>query len=138
MWSVVSRSLRPHGLYVAHQLFYPWDSPSKITGCSCPFLLQGIFLTQGSNLSFLRAPLLAGGFFTTEPPGKCLNMTKIYSSLTKSTVGRGNLPGSSSPCDSSVFSAPLTSRLLYLDIGFHGRKRKSAEDTCTIHQCFSI
>ena len=29
----------------------PWDSPGKDTGVSCQFLLQGIFLTQESNLS---------------------------------------------------------------------------------------
>ena len=27
----------------------PWDSPGKNTGVGCHFLLQGIFLTQGSN-----------------------------------------------------------------------------------------
>ena len=32
------------------------DSPGKDAGVSCRFLLQGIFLTQGSNLSLL--PLL--------------------------------------------------------------------------------
>ena len=31
----------------------PWDSPSKHTGMCCHFLLQGIFLTQGSNLHLL-------------------------------------------------------------------------------------
>ena len=38
--SVVSNSLRPHGLYS------PWNSPGHNTGLS---LLQGIFLTQGLN-----------------------------------------------------------------------------------------
>ena len=28
----------------------PWDSPGKNTGVGCHFLLQGIFLTQGSNV----------------------------------------------------------------------------------------
>ena len=42
-------------------------SPDKNTGVGCHFLLQGIFLTQGSNLCL---PALAGKFFTTEPPGK--------------------------------------------------------------------
>ena len=32
----------------------PWDSPGKNTGVGCHFLLQGIFLTQGSNLHFLH------------------------------------------------------------------------------------
>ena len=31
------------------QLLCPWDSPGKNTGGVCHFLLQGIFLTQGSN-----------------------------------------------------------------------------------------
>ena len=31
----------------------------------CFPLLQGIFLTQGSSLSLLHPPALAGGFFTT-------------------------------------------------------------------------
>ena len=35
---------------VACQLFCPWDFPGKNTEVCCHFLLQGIFLTQGSNL----------------------------------------------------------------------------------------
>ena len=31
------------------RLLYPWDFPGKNTGVDCHFLLQGIFLTQGSN-----------------------------------------------------------------------------------------
>ena len=31
------------------RLLCPWDSPGKNTGVGCHFLLQGIFLTQGSN-----------------------------------------------------------------------------------------
>ena len=46
--SVVSDSLRPHGLYPT-RLLPPWDSPGKSTGVGCHFLLQGIFPTQGSN-----------------------------------------------------------------------------------------
>ena len=34
------------------RLLHPWDSPGKNTGVGCHFLLQGIFLTQGSNPSF--------------------------------------------------------------------------------------
>ena len=32
------------------RLLCPWDSPGKSTGVDCHFLLQGIFLTQGSNV----------------------------------------------------------------------------------------
>ena len=36
------------------RLLRPWDSPGKSTGVGCHFLLQGIFLTQGSNLGLLH------------------------------------------------------------------------------------
>ena len=45
-----------------------WGSPGKNTGVGCHAFLQGIFLTQGSNLCLLHLPTLAGRFFTTEPP----------------------------------------------------------------------
>ena len=41
--SVVSNSLRPHGLYS------PWHSSGQNTGVGSLSLLQGIFTTQGSN-----------------------------------------------------------------------------------------
>ena len=42
------------------RLFCPWGSPGKSTGVGCHFLLQGIFLTQGSNHKF---SCIAGRFF---------------------------------------------------------------------------
>ena len=45
------------------RLLCPWDSPGKNTGVGCYALLQGIFLTQGSNPGLSSA--LASGFFTT-------------------------------------------------------------------------
>ena len=50
--SVMSDSLPLHGLYPV-RLLCPWDFPGKNTGVGCHFLLQGIFLTQGSNLCLL-------------------------------------------------------------------------------------
>ena len=47
--------------------YSPWNFPGKNTGVDCYFLLQGIFLTQRSNLH-LASPALADGFFTREPP----------------------------------------------------------------------
>ena len=41
-----------HGLQPT-RLLCPWDFPGKDTGVLCYFLLQGIFLTQGSNLGLL-------------------------------------------------------------------------------------
>ena len=61
--SVVSDSVQPYGLKPT-RLLCPWNSPDKNPGVGCHALLQGIFLTQGSNPS-LMSPALAGGFFTT-------------------------------------------------------------------------
>ena len=46
-------TLRHHGLEPA-SLLCLWDSPGKNTGVGCHFHLQGIFLTQGSNLHLLH------------------------------------------------------------------------------------
>ena len=46
--TVMSSYLWPHGLQPA-RLPCPWDFPGKNTRVGCHFLLQGIFLTQGSN-----------------------------------------------------------------------------------------
>ena len=40
--SVVSSSLRPHGLWPP-QLLCPWDFPGKNTGVGCHFLFQYIY-----------------------------------------------------------------------------------------------
>ena len=49
----VSDSLQPQGLQ--HTRFLcPWNSPVKNIGVGCHFLLQGIFLTQGSNPGLLH------------------------------------------------------------------------------------
>ena len=64
--SVVSDSLRPHGLYPT-RLLCPWDSPGKNTGEGCHPFLQGIFPTQGSKHS---SPTLQMDSLPSEPPGK--------------------------------------------------------------------
>ena len=48
----MSDSLGPYGWLPARPL-RPWDSPGKNTGVGCHFLLQGIFLTQWSNMNLL-------------------------------------------------------------------------------------
>ena len=45
---VMSNSLGHHGLW-PDRLFCPWNSPGKNTRVGCHALLQGIFLTEGSN-----------------------------------------------------------------------------------------
>ena len=47
--SVMSYSLRPHGLYSLPGSSVHEDSPGKNTGVGCHAFLQGIFPTQGSN-----------------------------------------------------------------------------------------
>ena len=49
---VMSDSLRLHGLYPT-RLLCPRNFPGKNTGVGCYFLLEGIFLTQGSNPGLL-------------------------------------------------------------------------------------
>ena len=51
--SVVSNSLRPHGLQPT-RLLRLWNFPGKNTGVGCHFLLQGIFPTQRSNPGLLH------------------------------------------------------------------------------------
>ena len=46
--SVLSDSLRPHGLYS------PWNSPGQHTGVGSCSLLQGVFPIQGSNPGLLH------------------------------------------------------------------------------------
>ena len=51
--SVVSDSLRPHGLQLT-RLFCLWNSPGKNTGVGSRSLLQGIFPTQRLNPGLLH------------------------------------------------------------------------------------
>ena len=52
-----------------------WDFPGKNTAAGCHFLIQGIEPA---------CPVLAGGFFTTELPGKLLTPKRL---LNKSRYG---------------------------------------------------
>ena len=50
--------------------FSPWNFPGKNIGVGCRFLLKGIFLTQGLNLSFLSLLHWQVDSLPAEPPGK--------------------------------------------------------------------
>ena len=52
------------------RLLSPWNSPGKNTGVGCHFLLQGIFLTQGSNLHLLCLWHWQADSLPLAPPGK--------------------------------------------------------------------
>ena len=49
----------------------PRDFPGKNTGMGCHFPSPGDLPDPGIEPKSLMSPALAGGFFTTEPPGKC-------------------------------------------------------------------
>ena len=67
----MSNSLQLHGLEPT-RLLCSWDFPGKDTGVDCHSLLQGIFLTQGSNPCLLHQES-PSGFFTNEPSAKPKN-----------------------------------------------------------------
>ena len=62
-------TLWPHGLEPA-KLLCPLDYPGKNTAVGCHALLQGIFLTRGSNLSLLHLLCCRVGSSPLVPPGK--------------------------------------------------------------------
>ena len=67
-------SLWPHGLQPI-RLLCPWDFPGKDTGVGCHFLFQGVFPTQGIEP---LSPVLADGFFTTEPKGSSVIHVRLF------------------------------------------------------------
>ena len=84
--SVMSNSLRPHGLQLA-RLICPWNSPGKNTENGLPFpspeelpnpgIEPWSSASQADSLPFELegshnhlSPALAGRFFTSEPPGQ--------------------------------------------------------------------
>ena len=87
------------------------DAPAQ---SGCHSLLQGIFLTQRSNLPHLPVPASAGGLFTTAPPGKYLCAQMLRGKLPPSVAckclkgGHCSLHFSSEP--------PLTRTISGLDI----------------------
>ena len=62
-------TLWPYELQPA-RLLCPWDSPGKNTELDCHALLQGIFLTQGSNPCLLCLLRWQAGSLPLVPPGK--------------------------------------------------------------------
>ena len=75
------------------RLLCPWDSPGKNTGVGFHALLQGIFLTYGSNLSLLRLLHWQAGSLPLVPPGNPHMSTHtkvaVISSTFMSTVDTG-------------------------------------------------
>ena len=55
--SVVSDSLRPHGLQPT-RLLHPWDFPGKSTGVGCHCLLPRMLVTPKGNVQHLQSQVL--------------------------------------------------------------------------------
>ena len=73
--SVMSESLRPHGLQPARFLC-PWNFPGKNTGVVYHALLQGIFPTQGSNPVLLHCRRILYHLSYQGSPKKFINRAK--------------------------------------------------------------
>ena len=107
--SVVSDSMWPYGLQLT-RLLCPWDSPGKITGVGCHFLLQGIFLTQGWSLSLLHWQV---GSLPLAPPGQPLRIIPVWFYFYSSRTYR-----STTSCDLSVlFTTHLLASSIFIPPG---------------------
>ena len=85
-------SLQRYGLQPV-RLLSPWDSPGKNTGVGCYALLQGIFLTQGSNLHLPVSPALQAGSSPLSHWGSTLStivliISKVYFQAKESFLTR--------------------------------------------------
>ena len=79
--SVMSNSLQPSGLKPT-RLPCPWNSPSNNTGVDSHSLLQGIFLTQGSNLGLLPCrQLLYRLSHQGSPQGRVMALARVATVL---------------------------------------------------------
>ena len=75
--SFMSDSLWSHELQ-ATGLLCPWDFPGKNSGVGCHALLQGIFLTQGSNPHLSDVLHWQADFLPLAPPGKPESVIHIH------------------------------------------------------------
>ena len=75
--SVMFNSLQPYGLSLT-RLLCPWDGPGKNTGVGCHFPLPRDFPYPGIEPTSSEPSALAGGFFTTEPPGEPSLIVHMY------------------------------------------------------------
>ena len=65
-------------LWAIPRLLCPWDSPGKNVGVGFYALPPGDLPDPGIQPTSPTSPALAGGFFTTEPPGKSNKLHKPF------------------------------------------------------------
>ena len=90
--SLVSRSVVSDSLQPA-RLLCPWHSPGKNTGVGCRALLQGIFLTQGSNPHFLHFRWILSPSEPPEKPLKPQGVPKLPATLLSVALHPGMYQG---------------------------------------------
>ena len=102
MWSVVSNSLWPHELYVAHQAPLSTGFSRQEYWSGLPFPASGNLPDIGIEPVSLLAPALTGGFFTGEALARKENKFQSVSSVTQSypTLGPLGLQHARPPCPS--------------------------------------
>ena len=81
----MSDSLEPHGLWPA-KLLCPWGFSKQEYWSGVSFPSSGDLLNPGINPAPPVSPALAGGFFTSEPPGK-LFYWKISMQILRLQIG---------------------------------------------------
>ena len=83
--SVVSHSLRPHGLKLA-RLLCPWDFPGKNTGVGSSSLLQRIFPAQGLNPGLLHCRQILYHWATREALLYCTSWFFLHQMWLKKAI----------------------------------------------------
>ena len=92
-------------------LLHPCDFPGKNTGVSCHFLLQAIFLTQGSNPSLLSLLYWQADTLLLCHLGRPLRIQKGLVSVQFSSVAQ-SCPTLCDPTDCSMPGLPVHHQLL--------------------------
>ena len=93
------------------RLLYPWDFPGKNNGVGCHVLLW----ESSEPWDQTRASCIAGGFFTTEPPGKPMSLGDLLMQLLLQQLWAGWL----TPCILFIFSTikKLYNSLIIYNVG---------------------
>ena len=111
----------------------PWDSPGKNTeaGC-CHALLQGIFPTQGSNLSLWCLPHWQTGSLSLAPPGKSSHLGLTL--LLKKVLMWADRGGNGTPLQYSCLENPMDGGAWWAAVHEVSKSRTQLSDfTFTFH-----
>ena len=105
---------------VAHHAPCPWDFPDKNTGVGCHFLLQGIFLTQGSNPGLLHCRwILYWQSHQGSPLNHLITRKSLFHQMQPESpknweISKSASQNQCSPPHTQLHKNPFTNALLYL------------------------